>query len=90
MNALGIVGLGGSVAEWTLESFRPYDHACWRASRQLGAHCWEAEAPARVVRGGSWISVPATSVVVGRSYQAAGYPLTGNIGFRCAYEVPSP
>jgi formylglycine-generating enzyme required for sulfatase activity len=81
---LGILGLGGNVSEWALDSFRPYRDACWwqHALREVG--CSEPEPVERSIRGGSWLDLPQgmlTALILG---QAPEFP-DSTMGLRCAY-----
>jgi formylglycine-generating enzyme required for sulfatase activity len=81
---LGVSGMGGNVAEWTLDSFRPYRDACWwqHALHQVG--CSEPEPVERSIRGGSWLDQKQgmlSALILG---QAPEFP-DSTFGLRCAY-----
>jgi formylglycine-generating enzyme required for sulfatase activity len=79
---LGIVGLGGNVGEWTLDSGRPYADPCWWQRPLRGVGCDEPEAPERIQRGGSWLE-PALGTFAGALVgQAVAYG-NGIFGVRC-------
>jgi formylglycine-generating enzyme required for sulfatase activity len=80
----GVVGLGGNVAEWTLDSHQPYSGACWASQSLLDPCCFETEAPERSVAGASFRDTPGDA----RSAARRGAPPSGLanwIGFRCVY-----
>ncbi|MEJ7728608.1 MAG: formylglycine-generating enzyme family protein [Polyangiaceae bacterium] len=83
----GVVGLAGSVREWTRDAFRPLDHPCWEAASVIDPECVEEDAPRRVMRGGNWFLNASDAWVTRRQpIEPQGIlPLTG---FRCVY--PSP
>ncbi len=83
VTALGVIGLAGSLAEWTRDSFRPYRDSCWwqRPLRKVG--CEENDAPMRSQRGGYW-NVPALGLhVINIVGQSPAFP-THFYGVRCA------
>jgi len=49
-----IVGLGGSVSEWVIDSYRSYSSACWRSAPLQNPTCWEELPAVRAKRGASW------------------------------------
>lgn len=55
---LGVVGLGGNVAEWLRTGFYSYEHSAWTraGSRQPLPASADADAPLRALRGGDWAS----------------------------------
>lgn len=82
----GVVGLGGNVAEWTLDSHRAYSDACWQSQPHLAPACNEDEAPLRTIAGGSWRSLAAGTRAASRVGGAvAGFDPW--VGFRCIYPV---
>jgi formylglycine-generating enzyme required for sulfatase activity len=84
---LGIVGMGGNVSEWTLDSGRPYADACWWQRALDGVGCDEPEAPQRMQRGGNW-SEPALGLLSAVfTPQAVSYG-TGIFGLRCVRRAP--
>ena len=54
VTASGVVGIGGSMGEWVLDSFRSYKTNCWAAQGILDPVCWEDNAGYRSYRGGEW------------------------------------
>jgi formylglycine-generating enzyme required for sulfatase activity len=86
---LGIVGMGGNVSEWTLDSMRPYRDPCWwqRPLRQVA--CWEEAAPERSIRGANW-GVSATAIRAELiSAREPAFP-QGDQGVRCARHGTAP
>jgi formylglycine-generating enzyme required for sulfatase activity len=91
---LGIVGLGGGVQEWTLDSGQSYEGACWDATPMFDPACREEAAPMRTVRGGNWagragnsaerVHLPPGMAAFGIPDTASGYP---TVGFRCVYRA---
>jgi formylglycine-generating enzyme required for sulfatase activity len=83
---LGIVGLGGSMAEWMADTFTPLDAACWLRQPLRDPAC-RAPGPLQSVRGGSWAAHVLSLFPGNRSAaDVAGSSATGssNLGFRCA------
>jgi formylglycine-generating enzyme required for sulfatase activity len=80
----GVVGLGGGLGEWMIDSYADYRSACWGDSPLLDARCIDEASPAKSLRGGSWAAPPtilASALRLGR----AGALDTSYIGFRCVY-----
>jgi formylglycine-generating enzyme required for sulfatase activity len=84
---LGIVGLAGGVAEWTLDAYEDYAGPCWASAPVTGAVCWKQSAQQRAFRGGSWAAPPTILPSVVRQ-GAKPTASTSIVGFRCVY--PSP
>lgn len=88
----GVAGLGGSVAEWTLDAAGALDGPCWRDAGLVSPRCDEPHAPQRTARGSSWSSGPSAAVLRTRVPAAipgmdAGFnPADPSIGFRCVYK----
>ena len=86
----GVVGLGGSVREFTLDTYRPYCSRCWFEAPLREPHCDESSAGAgpsggapRTVRGGDWAG-DETSLLVGlRDQGLAADEWSPRVGFRC-------
>jgi formylglycine-generating enzyme required for sulfatase activity len=85
----GVVGLGGSLAEWTADSHRAYSDPCFESQPHFSPRCDEAEAPLRTIAGGSWRS-PAAGTRAASRIGGAVAGLDPWVGFRCVYEVPQP
>lgn len=85
----GVVGLGGNVAEWTLDSHRAYSDACWQSQGQVSPECDEPEAPLRTVAGGSWRS-PAAGTRAALRVGGAVAGVDPWVGLRCVYAVGPP
>lgn len=78
----GVLDLGGSLQEWTLDAFRPYDHPCWTARGVLlDPVCQDASTPARGERGSYFNAGLASARAVRRSAGTLG----SSVGLRCAY-----
>lgn len=75
---LGIRGLGGNVAEWTVDAYAAYD-GC--ASTRIDPRC-DREAERRVTRGGAFTEGWSGGHVALRKPALPGLPFAG-IGFRC-------
>ena len=78
----GVVGLGGGVSEWVLDSARSYASVCWAAASLVSPGCFE-ERPARFAhRGGAWVNGSRDMIVASRysAVDGVGY----SVGFRCA------
>jgi formylglycine-generating enzyme required for sulfatase activity len=76
-----IVGLGGSLSEWMIDSYRSYASACWRSASLINPACWE-EAPAvRSKRGASW----GASQVFSSPFRdgTKSHFVVSLVGFRC-------
>lgn len=85
----GVVGLGGSLAEWTADSHRAYSDPCFESQPHFSPKCDEAEAPLRTIAGGSWRS-PAAGTRASARTGGAVAGIDPWVGFRCVYEVPQP
>ncbi|RYZ04761.1 MAG: hypothetical protein EOO73_22495 [Myxococcales bacterium] len=85
----GVVGLGGSLAEWTADSHRAYSDPCFESQPHFSPRCDEAEAPLRTIAGGSWRSPAAGTRAASRTGGAVA-GIDPWVGFRCVYEVPEP
>jgi formylglycine-generating enzyme required for sulfatase activity len=81
VNALGVVGLGGNVGEWTRDPFAPFDHPCW--SGPIDPSC--IDDPIVVgERGGAW-NLPHGFANSSQRGRRAGFIGGTRTGFRCAY-----
>jgi formylglycine-generating enzyme required for sulfatase activity len=81
----GIVGLAGNLSEWSLDSYRSYASACWRAQPLADPKCWEEAPEVRAKRGSSW----GTNNVGTAPYRwgkQASY-VVSLVGFRCVREA---
>jgi formylglycine-generating enzyme required for sulfatase activity len=90
---LGLKGLLGNVAEWSLDSFQPLDGPCWNGASLVDPVCWEVNAPQRTVSGSDFTTTRAgwrrPSSPSGRGTSGNGliWSALGDagFGFRCAY-----
>jgi formylglycine-generating enzyme required for sulfatase activity len=86
----GVVDLGGSVSELLEDTFRKFDHACWRSSDGviLRDPVCRSETTGMLYsgRGGSWSSGLAITAAPWR--KSSGY--SAATGFRCAYDGVAP
>ncbi len=83
---LGIANMGGSMREWSADSYDGFDSPCWSSTSMTNPTCAERNARFRAVRGASWIDdgIPPTTVRLGLpASQAPGVDVSA--GFRCAY-----
>jgi formylglycine-generating enzyme required for sulfatase activity len=85
----GVYGLAGGVNELQRDSAQPLDSDCWRAAGVVDPMCWEAEAPYRTRRGGTFSSAALSILPVGRGHFQPGDPSPYS-GFRCAYAQAPP
>src|SRR5579883_3022072 len=53
---LGLVGFGGSLSEWTVDTFAPMASACWVGAPLLSPSCNDPAVAAHAARGGAWAS----------------------------------
>jgi formylglycine-generating enzyme required for sulfatase activity len=83
----GLVGLGGNLAEFTLDGFEPFDSPCWRGAGLVDPACLEDDPPERPVRGSDWTDSPLYATVVGRQGFSPTLGYFG-AGFRCVYKAP--
>jgi formylglycine-generating enzyme required for sulfatase activity len=80
----GVFDLGGNVSEWVQDGFVERYPACDGECRDPVA----ADAALHVVRGGNWSLSAESTRAAGRSRAPTG-TMAGNIGFRCAVDVPA-
>jgi formylglycine-generating enzyme required for sulfatase activity len=83
-----IVDMAGSVSEWMLDSFKPYDEdtSCWeRDSVLTHPFCYKQAVAEHSVRGGNWSGQMEVAYVALRNNQSTDrYP---SVGFRCVYPL---
>lgn len=85
VNALGILGMTGNVAEYTQDASYPFDHPCWTTRGVTDPVCDDPSTPFRIARGGSWRGPLFFTNVTGRQPTHGRVSL---VGFRCAYTSP--
>jgi formylglycine-generating enzyme required for sulfatase activity len=78
----GVVDLGGSARELTLDELAGYDEPCWLGAGLLHDPVCDSDATAHVSRGGSWYEGPLASASARRFTQIGQINSTG---FRCVY-----
>lgn len=82
---LGVVGLGGSLAEWMADTFTTLDAVCWLRAPLRDPAC-RAAGPEQSVRGGSW-AAHVLSLFPGNRISAdiatSSERGSSNVGFRC-------
>jgi formylglycine-generating enzyme required for sulfatase activity len=86
---LGIVNLGGSVAEWTRDAWAGFAEDCWASAPMTSPFCWEENAPLRAVRGASWLD-DGVAAATFRTGAPAGLTPSNLVyaGLRCTYAEP--
>ena len=77
-----VIGLGGSLSEWVLDSARSYASACWLVAPPLSPLCWEEAPVRRSVRGGNWAQPPGLLLAAARDESRTDL-VTSLVGFRC-------
>lgn len=82
----GVVGLGGNVAEWTLDAYASYD-ACPVATGRVDPRCDVPGAARRVTRGGAFTEGWSGALAALRKPGDPALPFPG-IGFRCVRRGP--
>ena len=85
----GIVGMAGSLREWTLDGYRPYCSNAWRNASLFDPICDDDTATKHTLRGCDW-SDSAERLLAGlRDQGELPDTTTSRIGFRCvAYGGP--
>jgi formylglycine-generating enzyme required for sulfatase activity len=78
---LGIVGLGGSLSEWTVDSFASPSAGCWAAAGLVQPSCTTG-GPNVAVRGGTW-STSILHVLATSRVSKPAIAISSSIGFRC-------
>jgi formylglycine-generating enzyme required for sulfatase activity len=80
---LGVLNLGGGVAEWVRDTYADYTGSCWAGVSIADPVCSSSD-PARSWRGPSWLTTTAWNTYRFGLTRDGAPNLTG---FRCAYEV---
>lgn len=80
----GVLDLGGSLEEWTLDTHRPYDHPCWGVGLGVDHVCTDGPDTLHTTRGGTWAAGPTLTLAVLRATTTSTKPLS-ETGFRCRY-----
>jgi formylglycine-generating enzyme required for sulfatase activity len=86
-NPLGILGLAGSMSEFTLDANAPYDSPCWNAIGPIDPRCVDDTGPLRTAKGTSWAKIAAIARNVSRASVRMATRFA-DVGFRCAYVEP--
>lgn len=81
VNALGVVNLGGNVAEYTLDSSVTLDSPCWEGANPQDPLCIDSSAANHVTRGTTWIVSAYPAVNRSRGNDAGD----SSNGVRCTY-----
>jgi formylglycine-generating enzyme required for sulfatase activity len=79
---LGVVGLGGNISEWVLDSGRPFTDPCWWQQPLRGVACVEATAPLRYTKSAFYSEAVAALRAAQSEVAEPGVGLNGE-GFRC-------
>jgi formylglycine-generating enzyme required for sulfatase activity len=80
-----VLDLGGSLAEFTRDSFQDFSGACWkRPGIALDPLCADAGVGSHIMRGGEWSAGPGIAFSALRR-RALSIESSSVLGFRCAY-----
>ncbi len=82
-NGWGFFDLGGNVAEWCADGYAPFVESKTLVTDPVGP----ADAPERVIKGGSWLTSGA-ALSIGHREHAAPSTRRPDLGFRCAKALP--
>jgi formylglycine-generating enzyme required for sulfatase activity len=85
-SGLGIVALGGSVAEMTVDTFASMSSNCWLASSLMRSEC-DAASGDYTTRGGSWRD-SVSSLVSSRRLRNTRAGAGEGVGLRCVRRMP--
>ena len=80
----GILGLAGSLSEWTRDAALPWDDPCWLNAPTVSPFCPIEGAQKIGVRGGAW-AAPLVSLVASTRVSAPQDAINGVVGFRCVF-----
>ena len=83
---LGILRLGGGLAEWTSDALAPYRAPCWRPEQPFlqDPRCAQSDEGLYAVRGASWAEPPGFVRTTARRGVPDGAKGSRLVGFRCA------
>ena len=81
VTAEGVTNLGGNMAEWVADNFRPYTDNCFGADGLVVDPVCDAPEPLHVFRGSGWNGLPAHAQTFIRNRASSA---STNLGFRCA------
>ncbi len=87
---LGIMNLGGNIAEWVADVFGPYDAPCWNTGALLVSPVCTMSGGTTVVhslRGGSWQAPAFEALSYIRDSSATFDRAAAATGFRCAVDM---
>lgn len=87
VGALGVLGLGGNLREFTRDAANAFDHPCWTAQSAVDAWCDDPAPAYRIARGGSWKGAFVFARVSAR-WPTLPSTRSTDVGFRCTYPRP--
>lgn len=84
VGALGVLGLGGNLREYTRDAANAFDDPCWAAKSAVDAWCDDPAPAYRIARGGSW-NGPFVFARVSARWPMLPSTRSTDVGFRCTY-----
>ena len=78
----GVFGLGGSMTEFTRDTYRPYRSTCWASAPLWDPVCIDDAHHEIALRGGTWAQTPLSTCAMRATTSRELYGYDG--GFRCA------